>query len=82
MDGSGATLDDFFSLGKEYIRARYGRPASLATTADPNAQAVAIPATSTVQVQGDDAGAMSYVPVVVVAVVVAVLLGIALKKAG
>lgn len=78
--GAGGTLDEFFALGKEYIRARYGRTPDPAQSGN---QAVAIPAASTVQVtEDDDNDGMSYVPVIVAAVVVVVLLGIALKKAG
>lgn len=81
-DGSGSTLDSIFSLGSEYVRARYARKPDPALT---GAQAVAIPAETVAQgpsSSGSGGSLAQYVPVLAAVLVGALLLGIVLKKAG
>jgi hypothetical protein len=78
MEG-GSTLDSFFKLGSDYVRARYSRTPDPALQGN---QAVPIPVETVVQ--GPRSSSSDLSPVVMVAAAVALLLivGLALKKAG
>lgn len=80
-EGSGATLDSIFDLGKEYIRTRFARQPD--DPVRPGAEAVAVPAAAVAQSSNGmslkDANPLLLVGLALATVLV---LGIVLKKAG